>query len=379
MPTAIRWLLRLLTVIGVVAVLLVVSIKLRYGMGGAAFPDRTTAPLLPDSALEVVAELPTPPGNIAVSASGRVFISLHPEAHPTIKIAELVNGQMQPFPDAAFQSQFRDVLGVRLDAQNRFWTLDTGSHGSHAGRLIAFNIETRQIEQDFQFPREIAGLGSHLNDFNVSADGKTVYIADASIFGKHPALIVYDVATRTARRLLSDHPSVTADDAIPVVQGRRMLALGVFGIRPGVDSIALSRDGVWLYYAPVNKDKLYRIATANLLDVNLDAAQLAGQIEPYAEKTMSDGITTDTAGNVYLTNPEQSAIMRLTPERTLETLLKTERLRWPDGFSFGPDGWLYVTCSSLHQVIAQPPSSIAAHAPYQVFRFKPGSVAPAGQ
>lgn len=379
MKTAIRWLLRLLLVVGLVVALLLGGVKLRYGMGGGDFPDRSGAPQYPESALELVAELPTPPGNIAVSASGRVFVSLHPEARPTTKIVELVQGQMQPFPDAAFQSQFVDVLGVRLDAQNRFWTLDNGGHGIDNARLIAFNIDTRKIEQDYTFPREIAGLGSHLNDFNVSADGKTLYIADASIFGKHPALIVYDVASQSARRLLADHASVTADDAIPVVQGRRMMVLGLFGIRPGVDSIALSRDGTWLYYAPVNKNKLYRIATAHLLDASLSPAQLAGQVEPYADKTMSDGITTDAEGNVYLTDPEHSAIVRLTPERKLETLLKTERLRWPDGFSFGSDGWLYVSCSSLQHVIGQAPASIAAHAPYQVFRFKPGPVAPAGQ
>jgi len=52
--------------------------------------------------------------------------------------------------------------------------------------------------------------------------------------------------------------------------------------------------------------------------------------------------------------------------------LKDPRLRWPDGFSFGPDGWLYVTCSSLQHVMFRTTAHMRANAPYQVFRFKPG-------
>lgn len=58
---------------------------------------------------------------------------------------------------------------------------------------------------------------------------------------------------------------------------------------------------------------------------------------------------------------------------TLVTLIRTPRLRWPDGFSFGPDGWLYVTASSLHHVILTGPKHVRANAPYQIFRFRPGA------
>ena len=87
------------------------------------------------------------------------------------------------------------------------------------------------------------GPGSHLNDFQVSPDGNTLYIADASFFAQTPALIVYDVATRRARRLLDGHSSVMPDFYTPVVQGPRMEAFGLVAIRPGVDSIVLDRSG----------------------------------------------------------------------------------------------------------------------------------------
>jgi sugar lactone lactonase YvrE len=373
-----RVLTRLLLVLVVLAGALAAVLKLRYG-GGDDFPDRHTgAPRLPASALEVVANLPTPPGNIAVSASGRVFITLHPEAHPATKVVELKDGVPMPFPNAAWQDpetdprHFRDVLPVRIDRADRLWTLDNGAHGTHPARLMAFNIDTGEVAHEYEFPREIAGLGSHFNDFQVAPDGRFVYIADASFFAKTPAIVVYDVAAHSARRLLEGHPAVTADYFTPVVQGRRMVAFGLVSIRPGVDSIGLDAAGEWLYFAPVTSLQLYRARTADLVDAQLSAAELAGRVEVYAPKTMSDGIALDAAGNVYLTDLEHSAITVLRTDRTLETLVQSPQLRWPDGLSFGPNGTLYLTCSSLHQVIGLPPASVGAHAPYQVLRLALG-------
>ena len=350
------------------------AVKHTYG-GGDEFPDRhPAAARLPESALEVVADLPTPPGNIAVSADGRVFVSLHPEAHPDLKVVELVKGRMVPFPAPSYQDPkdpwgFDNVLGIRIDAQHRLWTLDNGTHGTHPVRLLAFDLTSNLRVHDVTFPRDIAPRGSHLNDFQVSPDGRFVYIADASFFGKTPAIVVYDVEHKSARRVLQNHPSVLAERYLPVVQGRRMEAYGLVAIRPGVNGIALDAAGEWLYFAPITNLNLSRIRTADLLNTSLSAAELAGRVEVYAPKTMSDGIAMDAAGNVYLTDLEHSAIVVLRADKTLETLIQSDRLRWPDGATLGPDGALYVTCSSLHQVIGLPRDSVAQHAPYQVFRI----------
>lgn len=370
-----RALLKLLLFVALLICVILTVIYWRYG-GGEAFPDRTGIPELKADVLETVANLQSPPGNIAVSKDGRVFITLHPEARPDFNVAEIVDGKAEPWPSMAFQKEgserrwFRDVLSLRIDRQGRLWTLDNGFHGKDNGRLLAFDINTREVLHEFIFPRAIAGFGSHLNDFQVSPDGHYIYIADASFFAKTPAIIVYDVRNKVARRVIEDHPSVDADNYTPVVQGREMVAFGLVAIRPGVDSIALDRSGEWLYFAPVSDMHMYRVRSSDLRDSSLTSEVLAARIEEYAAKTMSDGITTDRRGNIYISDLEHSAILMLTPERKLRTLIKDERLRWPDGFSFGPDGWLYVTCSALHQVIGLPPSSVEAHAPYQVYRFK---------
>lgn len=86
----------------------------------------------------------------------------------------------------------------------------------------------------------------------------------------------------------------------------------------------------------------------------------------------SDGITTDIADWAYIADPDESAIVRIDPDGSLTTFIKSERLRWADGIGFGPDGWLYVTCSSLHHVFFRSRQHVRKHVPYHIFRFRPG-------
>lgn len=342
-----------------------------YG-GGEPFPDLSQAPTMNSDALEVVANLEYPPGNISVSNEGRVFFTFHPEAKPPVNIAELIDGKAIPL-DIPPEIKLSSVLSLRVDRQNRLWLLDFAEHGMATPQIAAIDLNTMKLAHHFEFPSDIAGMGSHLNDFQVSHDGNFIYIADASILKKNPALIVYDVENKVARRLLEGHDSVKPDYFVPVVDKEKMLIFGVFAIRPGVDSIALDRQEKWLYFAPVTDTYLHRLALKDLHNTELKPEQLAERVERFAKKSMSDGITTDDAGNIYISDLEHRAINRISAKGKFETLLKDEKLRWPDGFSFGPDGWLYVANSALNVVIAKPNSYIMEQGPYQILRFKPDS------
>ncbi len=372
-----------LTALAGVVALALLALWIRYG-GGGDFEDRTTDPLLSTAALQVVADLELPPGNIAVSQTGRIFFTFHPEAGPEINVAELVNGEPVAYPGPEFQPQgshplrFQTALSLRIDRQGRLWVLDNANHGLGQPRLLAFDLATGELVHHHDFPSEIAGIGSHMNDFQVAPDGRRIYIADASIVAKTPALVVYDVERQQSRRLLEGHPSVSAEPFVPVVNGRRMVLFGVVAIRPGVDSIALDRRGEWLYFGAVTAQQLYRVRAEDLRDEGLSEVELGERVEAFGAKTMSDGITTDLADGVYLSDPEHSAVLRLGPDRELRTLIKDPRLRWPDGFSYGPDGWLYVTCSALHHVIGRSRDHVRNHAPYQIYRFQPGELGLAG-
>jgi sugar lactone lactonase YvrE len=358
------------------------ALHARYG-GGEIFPDRSGEPTLKAEALELVASLPLPPGNVAVSKEGRVFFTFHPDAKPGVKLAELVDGKPVAWPNPEIQRERDGVwldtpLGIRIDHKERLWLIDNANHGSGDAKLLTFDIASGSLVREHHFSSDVAGLGSHLNDLQIHPNGKRVYIAEASIFAKTPALIVYDLESGKARRVLEGHHSVSAEPYYITVDGEPIVALGFFAIRPGVDSIALDRKGEWLYFAAMTARKMYRVKTADLDDTSLTAEQLAAKVESFGDKTVSDGITTDDEGRVYLSDPEHNAVVAMQPDGKLETLLVDSKLRWPDGFSFGPDGWLYLTCSSLQHVIMKSADEIAAHGPYHIFRFKPGASAAPG-
>lgn len=360
----------------VLIIVFAVVLRVRYG-GGEAYPDLSSSPTLNDDALEEVVSYPEPIGNVAVSANGRVFFTVHPESRPRgNKLLEFIDGAAEPYPDGASQSHLFDtVLGVVVDQQNRLWTLDHGNHGMGSARLLGFDLDTGSVVHDQVLNDDIAPAGSFLQDLQVTADGNTIVIADASFWRKQPAIIVYDVASRAARRVLESHDTVSAEHYVIRNHGTEMSYIGgIVALRGGVDGIALGPE--WLYFGSLSGSQLYRVRIDALTNASIPDTQLAAQIENVVRKPLSDGLSLDIEGNVYGTDVEHGSLFVVRPkgedEAELTTLIRSKQIRWPDGLSFGPDGWLYVTDSALADVILQPRRHIQANGPYRILRLQPG-------
>lgn len=360
----------LLGLLALVAILVVV-LHFRYG-GGEPYPDLSGTPMFAEDALEVVVTSPEPIGNHAVSADGRVFYTIHPESRPAgAKLLEWVDGAPKPFPSDEAQSLFETPLGVVVDRQNRLWLIDHGNHATGVARLFAFDLTTGALVHDHVFDSSVAQLGSFLQDLQVDSTGKHVFVADVSFWRKNPGLVVYDVEASKARRVLDSDPSVSAQDWLIRNPTKDMVFFGVVVLKPGVDGIAIDRNDEWVYYGAMTHDTMYRIKVADLLDDSLSQGALAARVEAVGPKPLNDGLSTDNAGNLLITDVEHNAVIRMKPDGELTTLIRDNRIRWADALSYGPDGWLYVADSAIPDQMLQTKAHIEANAPYHIFRFKP--------
>jgi hypothetical protein len=370
-----------------VIMILAIAVYWRYGGKGRPFPDLATAPILPDSAVEIVARLDEPPGNLAVSDTGRVFFTYHAESRPDIKVLELVDGRPVPYPDLEFQSKrpegkpyFDQVFSVRVDRQNRLWTLDHGFHGLRQPRLLAFDLTSNRLVHDYKFPTCIAGIGSYIQDLQVDSRGEKIYISDLGVLSKKPALIIYDTRKREARRVLEQHPALMAQDYEINSKGRRMYLLGgLFWMHPAFDPIALDKKDEWLYIGPMSGDTLFRARVSDLNDVTLPSVELSRRVEAYAKKSQCDGLTMDASGNIYVTSIEDGAINIIGLDRRQRTLVRNPLFRWPDGLSYGPGDYIYIADSDIPDIMLQSKRHIQASAPFYIFRFHSGQIGIPGQ
>ena len=367
-----RFFVRLAIGLSCFVVLVAILLNLRYG-GGDPYPDLSGTPIFDESALEVVVTSPEPIGNLAVSADGRLFYTIHPESRPTgAKLLEWVDGAAKPFPSEAAQTLFETPLGIAIDRQNRLWTIDHGNHGTGQPRLLAFDLETGAVVQEHVFDSSVAQLGSFLQDLQVDSSGKHVFIADVSFWRKNPGLIVYDVGAGKARRVLNSDPSVSAQNWLIRNPTKDMKFFGgLVVLKPGVDGIAIDRDDQWVYYGAMAHDTMYRVKVSDLLDESLSDGALGARVQAVGAKPLNDGLSTDNDGNLLLTDVEHGAVIRMTPGGELTTLIQSDRIRWADALSYGPDGWLYVADSAIPDQMLQSKAHIAARAPYHIFRFKP--------
>ena len=331
----------------------------------------------PTDELEIVAELTAehPPGNIAVTPEGRLIMSQQQFYGAPLRVVEVLDdGSIMPFPNEAWSSEpnsqgvgLNDVLGLRADEDGIVWMLDRSNGEGQPGKIVGWDSDNDELYQVVYLPQPIIPNRPFLNDLAVDLDHNAIYITDTAS-GDDSALIVVDLNTGFSRRVLEGDVS-TRPENIPIVVDERIINLEGKPARIGVNPITIDPNNEWVYYAPMNGTSLYRIATDDLLDPSLLPEELSSRVERYGDKPICDGITVDNAGNVYITAITDNAIGVVDETGAYQTLYQDDLLSWTDGMAFGPDDYIYVTVSQLHNSPPLNNGKDSSQPPFYLVRF----------
>lgn len=304
---------------------------------------------------------------VTVSAGGRMFVNFPRWDSPhDLSVAELVDDQPQPYPDASTnswsgnpmaQDAFICVQSVVADGNGHLWVLDPANpqfSGVVAGgaRLHRIDLNTDQITRTYFFPDSIAPRSSYLNDLRVDTVERVAYITDSGL----GALVVVDLQSGAMRRVLDQHPSTQATLAGFEVGNYKWEA------EIHSDGIALAPDRKTLFYHALSGHTLYAVPTELIRDFSISSTELSAHVTEVAQTAPTDGMVFDQKGNLYLGALTENAVCRLSALGRLDTLIADDRIRWADTFTRGPNDAIYFTTSQIHI----PPE---ARAPYKIFEL----------
>ena len=338
------------------------------GMAGSA---AWAAPAQPT--LEPVAQFAHQVTGVTVSERGRIFVNFPrwTEDAP-VSVAEVMkDGSIKPYPDARWNA-WRNVNGdetspadhwvcvqsVVADGRGSVWVLDPAAPAHEAvipggPKMVRIDLATDRVAQTIAFDQSVAIPGSYLNDVRFSSDGKFAFITDS---GQRGALIVVELASGKAKRVLDGHPSTQPEKGVVVhSDGKPVRSPDGRKVQFAADSIALSGDG-YLYWKALTGKTLYRIQASVLASRGFQGQDVAGDVQSYGQTGPTDGFwighKNGKPGNqLYVSLMENNAIgvrdLAQGASGSPRTLVQDVRLRWPDTFSQGPDGSLYVTTSRI--------------------------------
>jgi len=327
--------------------------------------ERIIAPLVEtrDSRLQPVATFDHQVTGVTVAPDGRIFVNFPRWTEDTpVSVAELMpDGSTKPYPDEEWNAwrnarmsevspndHFVCVQSVVADGRGSLWVVDPAAPDAEktvkgGPKVVEIDLKSNKVKRIFPMSAEVAGPASYLNDIRIAPDGRFAYLTDSGTPG---GLVVLNIESGQAWRALSDDPSTQFDPSVTVMTDGQPLRRPD-GRQPlfNADSLALSRDGNTLYWQALTGQTLYRIPTSSIQSA---AAAAQARPEKVATTEPADGLWTGENDEIYLSSIATNAVKVINPaDGNVRQVLTDSRLRWPDTFSQGPDGAIYVTASHI--------------------------------
>jgi sugar lactone lactonase YvrE len=286
---------------------------------------------------------------VAVSKDARVFTNFPCWSDDVpISVGEVINGQIVPYPnknwnDMSKDQSFKAVQSVVVDAKNRLWIIDTRNPQFkgvlNGGPIVyVFDLTTNKMIEQFIFPENTYTKDSYFNDIRIDTKNEFAYMTDSG----DGAIIVLNISTKKAKRILDNHKSTASEVDHLICDGHR------WNNSVDSDGIALNTQTNELYFIALTGHSLYKISTDDLMNDELSEDELQAKVSLVKKVPATDGMMFDKKGNLWLGGLEDNSINVLKKEGRLTKYKKDKRLRWVDSFALGPKGEIYFTTSQIH-------------------------------
>ena len=338
-----------------------------------------TAQEVREPALEPALSTPLVFAGFTASADGRFFSPFRPQTPGRgFQLGEWIDGVPQAYPTIAInrwrrglnpKDHFVGVNAVRVGPEGDLWVVDTGAEGIGqtpkigGPKLVQIDLETDRVVRRYPLG-SVTWPVSYVDD--VRFRGRTAYLTDAGA----PGLIVLDLASGDARRVLEGHPSAAQRRTL-TAENKPVQNADNLPVILHADQLELSPGGRWLYFQSVT-GPLYRVETRWLDDPNVSDAERARHVERFADTGNTGGTAIDADGNIYASDLDTFSIVRITPGGEVSTLIQDPRLVWVDAMWVGDDGALWLPASQLNRTPALNRERSDLELPTVIYRLELG-------
>lgn len=341
--------------------------------------------------LKVALELPNAQTNgVAIAPGGRMFLVIPKQKGQNVpQIAEYVKGadgkpELKPYPDASWNGwksgddasrAWVHANSIRFGPDGTLWVVDFGSEGlgesvvKHGPKLVGMNIATGQVVETLY----LDGL-THPESApdDVRFNGNHAYITDAG----WPGIIVVHLPDGHAYRTLTGNTS-TVRAMVPLHgDGHQLQDKHGKPIYFHADQLEVSPDGKLLYYQP-NTGPMAVIETEYLDNEGMPDAERARHARSFANTGTAGGTAIDRAGNLYVTDCDHNAVLRITPAGKTTLLAQDPRFVWLDALWITPDGKLWLPAAQMDRTPSFNNGKMDVKYPVQVFTIDIGNGPPA--
>jgi sugar lactone lactonase YvrE len=334
--------------------------------------------------LETVLQSDTVANGIAKTRSGRIFLPfcrIDESVGP--QVVEWKDGKPVPFPNAAWNGwktgddaskSFVRVNALRIGPRGSLWIVDVGAPGignpkvPHGPKIVKVDLATNAVARIYDLDGA-TNEKSFIDD--IRFHDNLAYITDAG----SPAVIILNLSTGDARRVLDGDPSVTAQRAVSaddhVLRGPNGKPVKVHA-----DQLEVSPDGKFFYYQPAS-GPMSRIATRYLDDPKLPNAQLSKHVTTFAKTPSTGGTAIDAKGSIYSSDTDKHRIIRIDADGAETTLIEDPRLLWVDAMWIDDAGFLYMPAAQLDRMAPFNGGTSKVEYPISIYRMQIGVKPPA--